>query len=361
MNPSLYNFRESLLQRLLDFLWRQWSALGVAGHARSDDPWMIDPEALLLFSTHIARHDSRLFDEILDWLHTNGSWINLQRLGTLHKEERLGDSAILAAIADLLSRESAHLKWKLLMRRVEKPDSPTAELVHRLFPSIPILKEPDPVFLKHGLERGSIELRGMSQSPRPDQPATFLFKLRALFGMQARAEVMAWLLANEQGHPAEIARQTGYFRGSIQNVLNDLTVSGHIGSIRIGREKTFSILRHDEWRFLLTWPNATSFPQWINWAPLFHAIQTFLDTLGKSGLDEKSENFQAIQLREALDQATPALARAGFAQNFQTSRELRGAEFLQSILADIESLTMEIEALKQDIPVANQAGEEVGG
>ena len=190
MNPSLHNFRESLLQRLLDLLWRQWSALGVAGHARSDDPWMIDPEALLLFSTHIARHDSRLFDEILDWLHTNGSWLNLQRLGTLHKQEHLGDSAVLAAIADLLSRESSHHKWKLLIRRVEKPGSPAAGLVQRLFPTVPVLKEPDPVFLKHGLERGGIDLRGMSQSPRPDQPATFLFKLRALFGMQERDKAL---------------------------------------------------------------------------------------------------------------------------------------------------------------------------
>ena len=82
-------------------------------------------------------------------------------------------------------------------------------MVQRLFPTVPVLKEPDPVFLNHGLERGGIDLRGMSQSPRPDQPATFLF------------------------------------------------------------------------------------------------IQTFLDTLGKPGLDEKSANFQAIQLREALDHVTP--------------------------------------------------------
>jgi hypothetical protein len=338
MNPSLHNFREILLQRLLDFLWRQWSALGVAGHARSDDPWMIDPEALLLFSTHIARYDARLFDEILDWLHTNGSWINLQRLGSLHKDEQLGDSAVLTAIADLLSRESHHHKWKLLIRRVEQPKSPSSELPQRLFPSVPVLKEPDPIFLKHGLERGGIEFRGMSQAPRPDQPATFLFKLRSLFGMQARAEVMAWLLANEQGHPAEIARQTGYFRGSIQNVLNDLTVSGHIGSMRIGREKTFSILRREEWAFLLTWPNAKIFPQWINWAPLFHAIQTFLDALGKPGLDEKSENFQAVQLREALDQATPALARAGRIHRMQATRSLRGTALIAALLADLELL-----------------------
>jgi len=338
MNPSLQNFRESLLKRLVDFLWQQWSALGVAGHARPDGAGMIDPEALLLFSTHIARHDSRLFDEILDWLHVNGSWINLQRLGTLHKEESLGDPAVLAAIADLLSKDSAHLKWKHLMRRVEVPSSPFAELPQKLFSSIPILKEPDPVFLKHGLLRGGIELRGMSQSPRPDQPATFLFKLRALFGMQARAEVMAWLLANQQGHPAEIARQTGYFRGSIQNVLNDLTMSGHVGFSRIGREKSFFIQRHDEWHFLLTWPDAKTFPQWDNWAPLFRAIQIFLDTLGKPELAGKSENFQAIRLREALEEATPALVRAGRIHQMNATRDMSGSAFTGLLLTDIEFL-----------------------
>lgn len=338
MNPSLHNFREILLQRILDFLWRQWSALGVAGHARSDDPWLIDPEALLLFSTQIARHDARLFDEILDWLHTNGSWINLQRLGSLHKDEKLGDPAVLAAIADLLSREATHHKWKLLIRRLEPPRSPSPELPELLFPSVPVFKNEDPVFLQHGLERGSIELRGMSQLPRPDQPATFLFKLRSLFGMQARAEVMAWLLANGHGHPAEIARQTGYFRGSIQNVLNDLAISGHIGSLRIGREKYFSLLRPEEWLFLLTWPNAGGFPQWINWAPLFHSIKTFLDALGTPGLDEKSANFQAIQLREALDQATPALVRAGRMHSMHATRALGGTALIAALLADLESL-----------------------
>ena len=338
MKPSLNNFRENLLKQLLDFLWRQWSALGVAGYARSEDPWMIDPEALLLFSTHIARHDSRLFDEILDWLHLNGSWINLGRLGSLHQDEKLGDSAVLAAIADLLSRDSSQKKWKLLLRHKENSDSPASQLVGRLFPSIPILKEPDPTFLKHGLERGRIELRGMSQSPRPDQPATFLFKLRALFGVQARAEVMAWLLANEYGHPAEIARQTGYYSRSIQNVLNDLTTSGHIGSMRVGREKTFFILRHEEWRFLLTWQSAEAFPQWVNWAPLFHVLQTFLDTLGKPGLDEKSENYQAIQLREALRQVSPALARTSATHVWSTTPNLRGTDIIQSVINDLKSL-----------------------
>lgn len=338
MSASLHNFREALLKRLLEFLWRQWSAVGVAGHARSDDPWMVDPEALLLFSTRIARHDSRLFDEILDWLHTNGSWINLQRLGRLHQDEHLGDPPVLAAIAEYLAGTSAHHKWKHLARRIQPPNAPPSAPPQRLFAEIPVFGHADPLFLRHGLQRGPVDLRRMSQPPRPDRPATFLFKLRALFGLQSRAEVIGWLLSNEYGHPAEIARQTGYFRRSVQLVLNDLTASGQFGSVRVGREKHFSILRDEDWRFLLTWPEAESFPPWINWAPLFHAIQTLLDALGETGLDEKSPGFQAAKLRDALDLATPALARAGRVHRMQTTHDLVGPALITALLSDLESL-----------------------
>jgi len=338
MHPSLTSYRQSLLERLLAFLWRQWSALGVAGHAHSDDPWMVDPEALLLFSTHIARHDSRLFDEILDWLQINGSWINLQRLGRMQKEENLGEPAVLAAMAEHVAENSLNHKWKSQARRFSPPHAPAPQAAQRLFPAIPVLSEPDPIFLKYGFQRGPVELRGMSQPPRPDQPATFLFKLRALFGMQSRAEVIAWLLANEHGHPAEIARQTSYFRSSIPSILNDLATSGHFGAIRIGREKHFSILRNDDWRFLLTWQPAEAFPQWINWSSLFSGIQTLFEALGEPKLDEKSRNFQAVKLREALDQAMPALARAGRAHRLNATRDLVGTSLIDALLADIDAI-----------------------
>lgn len=337
MNNSLANFRSRLIERLVRFLWRQWSALGVAGYARTDDPWIIDPEALLLFSTLIARHDARLFDEILDWLHTNGSWISLQRLGSIHKEESLGDAGILAAIAEHLSKDSAHHKWKVLIRRAETPDSQPAQLLRKLFPGVPVLSEPDPVFLKQSWERGPIELRGMSQSPRPDQAATFLFKLRALFGRQARAEVIAWLLANRSGHPAAIARQTGYFPRTVQLVLNDLCESGHVCAIRSGREKDFSI-RPDEWRFLMTWKHEESFPQWISWPPLFKVIANFLETLSIPEIDERSERFQAIQFREFLDSAIPAFKRAGIDCHFKSTPALQGRELIDSVIADMDLL-----------------------
>ncbi len=73
---------EHFQEQVLGFLWRQWSALGVAGPSQSVDRWMLDPEALLLATTSLGR-DPRLFDEVLDWLNTNGQFINLQRLQNL--------------------------------------------------------------------------------------------------------------------------------------------------------------------------------------------------------------------------------------------------------------------------------------
>ena len=58
----------------MSFLWSQWSTLGLAGYANSETPCITDPEALLLLSTSIARQDSRLFDEVLDWMRENESW-----------------------------------------------------------------------------------------------------------------------------------------------------------------------------------------------------------------------------------------------------------------------------------------------
>jgi len=67
MEISLTDTKHKLTEQMLQFLWRQWSALGVAGEPEIVDHWVIDPEALLLVSSEFARYDSRLFDEILDW------------------------------------------------------------------------------------------------------------------------------------------------------------------------------------------------------------------------------------------------------------------------------------------------------
>jgi len=342
MPTSLTKFKAEFGQSLLQFLWRQWSALGVSGYAESSDPWCIDPEALLLFSTVIARKDPRLFDEIFDWLNQNASWLSLQRITRIQKDFALGDPQVLAAIAEHLCQQSEHRKWGSLCNKgFTQKSNPTQALAEPepLFPELPKFGKTDPIFEAWGLLRGPVEHRGLSTPPRCNQPTTFLFKLRSLFGRQARAEVMAWLLANPSGHPAEIARQTGYFARSVQIVLNELELSGHIQSKRVGREKHF-FLKHQEWDFLQRKPNQMAsipkFPEWILWPEIFATLQGFAQFMDDPKLDKMSDSMQAIQIKKTLQalDAKQTSPRSPLMPDTQAS----GQEFLDATLEQLTQL-----------------------
>jgi len=310
MKISPPNSKTDLREPLLQLLWQQWSALGVSGHGSSQARAMVDPEALVLISTVFARYDARLFDEMFDWLRSNGTWINVLRLTRLQKEHGLGDASVLGAIAEHLTVDSAHLKWKVLAK-----DAPLAPAGRPLFPHLAVLNNTDEKFQHWGWLRPPVENRGLSRQPRPDQAATFLLKLRALFGRQSRAEVMAWLLAHEAGHPAQIARETGYFRGSLQTILNELELTGHIQATRQGREKLFAA-RKEHWKFLLTWTDEGAFPQWHPWALLFALIKGVHELVGRPEFANYSGDLQSIELKRVMEPLMARLMDEGYGTSF---------------------------------------------
>lgn len=334
MQNSLLNSSEDLRRSVLDLLWRQWSVLGVAGHVVQGGNAAVDPEALVLFSTVFARHDARLFDEVADWLQQNGNWINLLRMVRLQREHELGDVTVLGALAEHLTQRSSHAKWKALAKKPPQVDQPAL-----LFPHLPPPSRTDEIFRNWGWLRTPLEPRGLSKPPRPNQPGAFLLELRALFGMQSRAEVLAWLLAHESGHPAQVARETGYFRGSVQNVLNELELSGHVFAARDGREKRF-IAPREHWRFLLTWSTdgTAEFPRWVPWAVVFTLIRRFHDLIASPAFAGYSLDLQSIELSRALTPRLTRLSSEGFqTQDFAEPIAGRSAEQLlprfQNLLA----------------------------
>jgi hypothetical protein len=279
-------------------------------------------------------------DESIDWLAKFGRRISLQRLQGLHRSwPGVADSRVLAAIAEVIAQLAAHRKWRVIADRAQMVSEPESLFQRSDGTPAAYFGEAEPVFAKHGLLRGKLELRGMSQPPDPRTRGNLLFALRALFGVNARAEIMTWLLTHDSGHPAAIARSAGYFSKSVQQTLNEMEESGQVISVRQGREKHFRVHSAD-WRFLLPPPpdGRSDFPRWVDWMPLFAAITRFAETLALPGIDDKSEGFQAIKLREALDEAMPALVRAGISHELRSSRDLRGADLVQSLLADLESL-----------------------
>lgn len=341
MPISFQNSLNQLTQRMVDLLWHQWSSIGVAGYARPDDKRIIDPEALILATTRYGRYDSRLMDESVDWLMKFGNRISVQRLQGLHKNwPAVADSRVLAAIAEVLAGNVAHRKWRVLIKEAASSSKPETFFTSIDGKPATKPKKADPIFAKHGLLRGPLELRGMSQAPDPESPQNLIFAMRALLGVNGRAEIMTWLLTHESGHPAAIARSTGYFSKSIQQILNEMTESGQVSSIRIGREKHFSVSHRKQWQALLcpATEDAASFPEWVDWMPLFSVVTHFAKTIGKPGIDETSEHFQAAKLRDTLYHCTPALAQAGRVHGMQAKSGLRGSELVNALMGDLERL-----------------------
>ncbi len=339
MNESLINFRKRTLDAALDLLWRQWCSLGIAGHSRPAEPGtIIDPEALLLATTRIGKHDPRLFDECLDWLLQHASRLHLQRLKTLHADTGLGDAVILAAIADWLFSQGGQAKWKGFAKTDASQADPVA-LFHGPPPS-----EPDPVFAKRGILRPPVQVRGMSRAPNPTLPPKLLLSLRALIGTSARTEVILCLATGPAAHPSEIARLTGYKARTMQLLLQEMALSGHVltsenalhtrGKKGRGSSRRYH-LNATDWQFLT---NGASLPRWICWPPLWSLIQTLLDVLPAPGQAEKHPALISSALRERLANDGEALAAAGLLPRLNLRSGATGQELLASLETAVPGL-----------------------
>ncbi|MDD5459354.1 MAG: winged helix-turn-helix domain-containing protein [Phycisphaerae bacterium] len=272
MNDWLIQSKDKFQDKIFDFLWRQWSILGVAGTAKPGDNRIIDPEALLLFSLSVCRYEPRLFDEIIDWLFQNGNFINVQRLQQIQLKYDFNCGPQLSAIAEILAEKASYrLKWSGLAKKYYQKDKEALffDKEGNALPC-PTDKNSNPEFLSHGLKRGQINLRGYSQAFDLQSPACLLLRLRALLGINARAEILCLLASGKEIHPSEAARITGYYQKTIQTTLVEMAQSGVILT-RTSKKEKFYRLKAGVLDELLK-PESES-AQWINWAPLLRMVE----------------------------------------------------------------------------------------
>ena len=335
MNPLLGDFRNLFLDKVLDLLWRQWTALGVSGHAAGDTPWVIDPEALLLATCTFGRFEPRLFDEALDCLRANGWVMNTQRLGTLLRDESWTGAPVLAAVAGFLSTGTEVLKWRRLSQHLPRLAQPEGLFHFKDGRPLPLVGEPDPHFAGYGLRRDALRVRGYSQPFRPLERGNLLVQLRALCGVNVRAEIIAYLLTHATGHPAEIARAAYYHKRSVQNALAEMNHSAVVDIQAIGREKHYR-LRAPVWGALLQRPGQA--PQWVSWPPFWSALEQIWLKLHEPQVQALDPLMLSSVVRQLMLQVRPAIERAGMGQALSDDRNYLGGSYLPVFFADVMKL-----------------------
>ena len=339
MNKSLKVFSLHWQEALLDFCWRSWSALGVPGHRAGHAPSLADPEALILLTCAVGRRDPRLFDEMLGWISLHERLINIQRLKTLLVQDSAQPGPVVAAVAHFMGRPKSLTKWRRLAQSLSARQPPEPLFFYADGRPLPVVGRPDPAFAQAGLLRDKTTLRNHARSFDPDRPECLLLKLRALFGVNSRAEIAAFLVTHEQINAAEVARQTGYFQRTAHNTLAEMKLSGLLAVTERGGENLYS-LKRAPWACFLGLPST---PPWINWPPLLSALAAVWRTTCTPNWAQQTPLQLALDLHMLFKDIAPRLQKARLVNHLTAKAGSPDEAFVQASLKDLASL---LEVLK---------------
>lgn len=330
---SLNEFNSNLRKYLVHFLWRQWAQLGLASASvEKKDGWIIDPEALWLFSATFARYDARLFDEILDWISKNAAFINIPRLKSLARRFGFDAMNVVAAMAAVVRQKNSRLNWRFSIAEKTGDAKP-------LF--LDVSGEPSPdfgvyddTFLGFGLKRGKVELRGFSRRFNAVMPECALLRLRALFGITARAETILYLLTHDMAHPSHIARETGFSQKNVQDTLVDMSASGLVHQARLeGRMKMYFIKKDHRGPFLYHPENS---PQWITWPPVFRGLQILEKGVSTILSQQMSDLLKTAELHRLIGEMQSKFEQARLAGLLASDRGSADEAAIANLLSRIK-------------------------
>ena len=311
--------------------------MGISGNAPVTGKWVLDPEALVLFTCTIGRYEARIFDSMLEWLSINQRFLNIHRLKTINRRENFAGKQLLAAIAHLLIKPASRSKWQNLSGEMFIHSS-ESELLFRLKDGSPHPRsgDSDDAFSKAGYSRHKFKQRNAVMQFKPDISANLILKLRALFGLNSRCEVISYLLTHKEANPTEIAAVTGYSSKTIYNAISEMYMSGKLNKRVSGKETLYSF-EDNSWEEFLCLSGRTA--GWMNWPRAFRALEVIWMALDNPRLE--NESIQAIdsELRLAIHEVLPQLQETAPSIAIRLKRNIElpglGFEELCSILCDL--------------------------
>ncbi len=274
MSNSNIDVRKTLEAHMRDLAWSHWTELGVAGALRLHQNVAIDPEALILFGSALDTMDPRLLDEATDWCARFGSCISISRLKNLLRRG-LGEERTFYAFTKRVNQAS-QLKW-------------------------PSPKPSD----SEKTETARSTLSGKSQSPDLARPALLTLRLRGVFGVGTRADVISELLVGSRNTANELA-QLGYTKRQVAKILDDLT-----------RAKV--VERRSEstpYRYALR--DTRSLQKWIGkspdtiplWSDCFRVLLEVHRLIGE--YEHTSANLRALGMQRTFTTIIDSLTRLGW-------------------------------------------------
>ncbi len=263
MEIPLTEFKERFFDNLVEIHWRQWTTLGVASHVKPEKTWVVDLEPLIISTLTIGLHDKRLLSSSIEWLTKNGEWANQSRLKRIVKvfSEPLPElkapafyPEILGLFVDTYNR-NARYKIK--------------------YPKIDLYKTEATVITEYRTFFNHFKVRNVTIEPKLQLPSMIQLLLRNIFGVDARTEILIYLLAHEGGNSNSIAKEIFYNQKNIYTILERWSHARMVSKISEEKISRYSLNRKKE---LLHAIGLKEMPNYLNWTKTF----LLLDRLAKA-------------------------------------------------------------------------------
>lgn len=261
--PRSDRLRDALAQRA----WAQWIAFGVSAVGAAEKQ-VIDPEALVALTAELGDTDARLRDTSIDWCIAYGRYINTTRLRRVVDEVGTSQQAIGEYAATVAAGGGP--RW-------------------------PMATDARPGYRS----RGKAHLEHLDSAPR------LMLRLRAAFGVNARADILAALVLRPgiALSLADLARITRFTKRNVALTVDALALAGLIELQVVGNERRAG-LRHEHLRPWL--PSARLDP--VEWVARFRVGTAALRFLDEE--EAMTRNVRAIEARVLVRNLEPAIRGA---------------------------------------------------
>jgi hypothetical protein len=239
---------QELREEIRRFYWGAWSELGVSGWGRTHNDWAIDPEPLIAFSPSVIASEPRLRNEVTDWCCDNWRCISAVRLRHLLQDNPEEDTDAWGQLAATVNQFSGAAKW------------------------------PRATSGRDFTRTGRSSLRPLSES------SMIYLRMRSIFGLTARTEILRYLLfTGERSTAAMLATQVNYAKRNVAEACESLSRAGLLYSKQVGNRLYFS-LAHSKTLLDFVGPYADIRP---DWASLFRVVNTLFRWTGSETSDER--------------------------------------------------------------------------
>jgi len=334
---SVKEFKEHLLESMLNILWKQWSTVGLYSNLEQENKFLIDPESLLCVSCFFGRFDPRLFDEVISWLSENGNLLNIDRLKNVLRFFINSETNALGAVAEYLVKKEQKRKWDRVVHFCTKKKK--EEKIQNLFVAkdlvpVPVVGKFDPVFLRWGFRRNEVNLRKRIQKIDFEKPCNLLLKLRSFFGVNARADIYAFLLFSEGDNSLQISQKVHFNQRNVYQVLNDLHKSGLVEKKSIGKRSLYTI-DHSSWINFFRIEVQLSY---IIWSKVFSALSYLYEKMIYQPERFEDSYLASSEFREISEKFIPEIETSGLRVQSSHLEKLTGESYTPQFIDYVRNI-----------------------